>query len=134
MSATHHQIETRQQENECIRRTMPSTTVNPHKRCTQLTFGRQEMGPQSQRHVSLEKRKCQLSGNGSRKKQAQATLFGGEAFHPDKHCVVCRGKKAGRKPHRSHHSLCWNNPRTKGVTSAAQLQEQDLGLAGLGYV
>jgi len=35
---------------------------------------------------------------------------------------VCKGKEYGRAVHRAHHSLCYNNRRTKGVVSVAMLE------------
>jgi hypothetical protein len=86
------------------------------------------MGPQSQFRLSMEKRThhMQASNAGYRKKKkvgdTQVTLFGREAFDPLKHCEVCKGRIGGRNPHRRHHPLCYNNRRTKGVTSQATLE------------
>ena len=86
------------------------------------------MGPQSQHRVSLAKRThlMQANNSGNRKKKqkssVQQTLHGNRAFDPLKDCIVCKHKLAGRNVHRAHHKLCWNNRRTKGVTSSVTLE------------
>ena len=90
------------------------------------------MGPQSQRRLSLEARTYQLKAQASaaQKKRkggaGQQTLFGDRAFKPEKDCVVCRAKLSGRTPHRSHHPLCWNNKRTKGIVSVTTLKQRQV--------
>jgi len=83
------------------------------------------MGPQSQNRMSLESRTHQIQANSHKKRKSgqQLTLFGGTAFDPDSDCEVCKGRLAGRTVHRTHHKLCPNNRRTKGITSEATLQQ-----------
>jgi hypothetical protein len=52
----------------------------------------------------------------------QRTLDGQRAFDPLQDCQVCKAKKWGREVHRAHHPLCWNNRRTKGITSEVTLE------------
>jgi len=87
-----------------------------------------EMGPQSQRRVSLEKRthNMQSANHGYQRKKAKAagqlTLFGDIAFDALKHCQVCKSKLAGRDCHKAHHPRCPRNRKTGGVTSRATLE------------
>ena len=85
---------------------------------------RVDMGPQSQRRLSLEKRTHNMqSGRRKRsKKGGQLTLFGGVAFDSSKHCEVCVAQLQGREKHRAHHPRCGRNTKTKGLTSKATLE------------
>ena len=77
------------------------------------------MGPQSQRRLSLKERTHQMQSQSNRKKQkvtGQQTLFGDLAFDPFKDCEVCKAKRYGRVVHRAHHDLC-NNRRGGAKTS-----------------
>lgn len=90
------------------------------------------MGPQSQRRISLLDRTHQLqaqshknsssNNNNKRKKGAQQTLFGAVAFDPLKNCPKCRG---GKSSHKGHHEKCWNNPR-RGQSKAYVQEEKRL--------
>ena len=77
----------------------------------------QEMGPQSQRRNSLQKRTYQFaSESNKRRKGDQLTLFGEIAFESIKHCIICRARHLESVvPHRGHHELCQNNRRTNGL-------------------
>ena len=81
------------------------------------------MGPQSQRRLTLTERTNQLkSNNNNKRKGGQLTLTGDAAFDPVKDCEICKARHIGyAEPHRGHHRLCWNNKRTKGITSATTL-------------
>ena len=85
------------------------------------------MGPQSQRRLTLKSRTHQLQSQSLPRKKmrkhgvGQQTLFGQRAFDPKIDCVVCKAKLWGRQVHRAHHQLCYNNRRTKSVTSEASL-------------
>ena len=87
-----------------------------------------EMGPQSQKRVSLEKRthNMQSSNHGYQRKKKkigdQRTLFGGTAFDSAAHCPVCRDKLIGRVSHKAHHARCPLNRKTRGATSKATVQ------------
>jgi hypothetical protein len=76
------------------------------------------MGPQSQRRLTLQGRTHQLQASSHRKKKqkatGQTTLFGDRAFNPLEDCKVCRVKAAGGSSHKAHHPRCWNNRKTKG--------------------
>jgi len=84
-----------------------------------------QMGPQSQKRLTLNERTHQLQSNSHRKKLKagdKQTLFGDRAFDPNKDCAKCKARLGERDLHRGHHPLCWNNRRTKGVISAAALE------------
>jgi hypothetical protein len=89
----------------------------------------EEMGNQSQRRQSLQQRTYALAASNNhntKRKTGQLTLQGDVAFDPLKHCVVCKAKSANLDPpHRGHHPLCWNNKRTKGITSKTTLAEME---------
>jgi hypothetical protein len=87
------------------------------------------MGPQSQRRISQQQRTHRMQANNTgyrkRKKGDQQTLTGEIAFDPIKDCPICKARHIGyAEPHRGHHRLCWNNKRTKGITSATTLASQ----------
>ena len=104
---------------------MVSPIINPYARVASVVNRREPMGPQSQRRNSLEKRTFLLAASSQKKRKTrQVTLFGEEAFDPVKDCAICKARHHGySEPHRGHHKLCWNNRRTKGVTSDATLKE-----------
>jgi hypothetical protein len=84
------------------------------------------MGPQSQRRLTLTQRKHRLQSEShsppKKQRPEQLTLMGKRAFDPIQDCKVCKAKHYGRiPPHKPHHSLCWNNRRTKGITSETTL-------------
>jgi len=82
------------------------------------------MGPQSQRRLTLTERTNQLKSNSNKNKRkgGQLTLTGEVAFDPITDCSICKARHIGyAEPHRGHHPLCWNNKRTKGITSEATL-------------
>ena len=87
-----------------------------------------EMGPQSQKRVSMEKRthNMQSSNHGYQRKKKkigdQRTLFGGTAFCSATHCPVCRDKLIGKISHKAHHVRCPLNQKTRGATSKATVQ------------
>lgn len=87
-----------------------------------------EMGPQSQKRVSMEKRthNMQSSNHGYQRKKKkigdQLTLFGGTAFDSAAHCPVCRDKLIGKVSHKGHHARCPLNRKTRGATSKATVQ------------
>jgi len=89
------------------------------------------MGPQSQRRLTLKERTHQMQGSNvgykKGKKGEQQTLTGEVAFNPIKDCAICKARHIGyAEPHRGHHKLCWNNKRTRGIsstTSLASIQE-----------
>ena len=84
------------------------------------------MGPQSQRRLSLQDRTHQLQSQ-SRKKQktGQQTLFGQRAFDPLEDCEVCKGKRCGRAVHRAHHKLCNNKRGGARSASTIALQQEE---------
>ncbi len=85
------------------------------------------MGPQSQRRLTLQERTHQLQSQSHRKKQkvtGQQTLFGDRAFDPLVDCEVCRAKQYGRAVHRAHHKLC-NNKRGGCSTTATKALAQE---------
>jgi hypothetical protein len=104
--------------------------VNPYlkpQQRLQKDGSQSTMGPQSQRRVSLEARKHRMQSDAGHRKKVrpgdQQTLDGQRAFDPLQDCKVCRAKHFGTPlPHRGHHKLCWNNRRTKGVTSEVSLK------------
>ena len=56
------------------------------------------------------------------KKGDQQTLTGEVAFDPIKDCAICKARHIGyAEPHRGHHKHCWNNKRTRGISSATSL-------------
>jgi len=82
------------------------------------------MGPQSQRRLTMNDRTHQMQASSHRKKRTgQQTLFGEQAFNPAKHCAKCRG---GKSSHKAHHELCYNKKR--GVSTAAFKEEKRLKL------
>jgi len=85
----------------------------------------ENMGPQSQRRLTSTERTSQLKANASghkKRRGGQLTLNGDAAFDPIKDCEICKARHIGcSEPHRGHHPLCWNNKRTKGITSEATL-------------
>jgi len=86
------------------------------------------MGPQSQRRLTLQERTHQLQSQSHRKKQkttGQQTLSGERAFDPLEDCAVCKAKRFGREVHRAHHRLCYHNRRTRGLFEAALSLEQE---------
>ena len=107
-------------------RTVP--VVNPYRRQGNTVAQRRQMGPQSQRRLTLQERTHQLQSN-KKRKTGQRTLLGEAAFEANKDCVVCKGRLGGRNVHRAHHRLCPNNRRTKGITSTATLQQNKIDLA-----
>ena len=111
--------------------TTMTSAANPCRRQQQQPLANenrpQDMGPQSQKRLSLGKRTHQMQSNNAGyqrpKSKEQKTLFGSKAFDPLYDCGVCKAKRLKtRAPHRPHHKLCPNNQRTKGVTSTATLQ------------
>ena len=59
------------------------------------------------------------------KKQYQQALDGTRAFDFTKDCETCKAKIFKlRVPHRKHHRLCPNNPRTKGLVREVYEQEK----------
>jgi hypothetical protein len=66
-----------------------------------------------------------MQGNNTQRKKRkvgdQLTLDGQVAFDPLKDYQVCKAKQWGREVHRAHHKLCFNNTRTKGITSQVTL-------------
>jgi len=87
-----------------------------------------EMGPQSQKCVSMEKRthNMQSSNHGYQRKKKKtwdkSTLFGGTAFDSAAHCPVCRDKLIGKVSHKAHHARCPLNQKTRWATSKATVQ------------
>lgn len=86
----------------------------------------EKMGPQSQRRLTLQERTQKLQSMATntgraKRKGGQSAIGGGIAFDPRKDCEICEARAAGRNPHRSHHPLCWNNKRTRGIASATTL-------------
>jgi hypothetical protein len=102
---------------------MERSNVGNNSNPASVLLAQEGMGPQSQRQTSLQQRTYQLAGN-NRERSGQQTLLGGVAFDPEKDCVVCKGKLAGKSVHRPHHKLCTNNQRTKGITLAINLAHQ----------
>ena len=87
-----------------------------------------EMGPQSQRRLTLKGRTHLMQQSSHKKKQKgdQQTLFGERAFDPKEDCAICKARHIGyAEPHRGHHKLCWNNKRTKGFSEATLSLEQE---------
>ncbi len=82
------------------------------------------MGPQSQRRLTLNERTHHMQSQSHRKK-VQQTLFGEQAFDPSKNCAKCRGGKAS---HKGHHEKCWNNPRKRNQSQAMTVEEKRLKL------
>jgi len=117
------------------------TPVNPYARTAATAAARRgkenggpqqqpqqlEMGPQSQRQLTLQDRthKMQSESHRKKKKGGQQTLFGDAAFDPIKDCEKCRGKAYGRDVHRAHHPRCINNRRTKGFSEATVALERE---------
>ena len=97
------------------------TTTAAATTATATTRSQLDMGPQSQRRVSQEKRthNMQRANHGYQRKKKkvedQLTLSSGEEeFDPQKHCQVCRARKLGGKSiHRAHHPKCPLNRKTK---------------------
>jgi hypothetical protein len=84
------------------------------------------MGPQSQRRLTLQGRTHQLQASSHRKKvTGQTTLFGDRAFDPLEDCKVCRVKAAGGSSHKAHDPRCCNNRRTKGKDPKALAAEKE---------
>jgi len=92
--------------------------INPYAR----TPAGAPMGPQSQRRLTLNERTHQLQADSNKRRAGQLTLFGGLAFDPEKNCVVCKARLAGRTSHKGHYQLCPNNRRTKGKSPATMEQ------------
>jgi len=110
---------------------MSNPIINPYRKVASKAATGIQMGPQSQQRNTLSERTYKLAAsapnsNRKRKKGDQLTLFGGQAFEPDQDCVVCKAKLSGRSVRRSHHPLCYNNSRTKGITSATTLKQQQI--------
>jgi len=113
------------------------TTGNPHERPAPTAAAAKEkengvsqvdMGPQSQRHLTLDERKHQLQSNGRKKRSGgggQQTLFGDRAFDPLKDCEMCKGKPVGRAVHRAHHSLCYNKRGGTSKSAAAMASQEE---------
>jgi len=101
-------------------------TFNPYQRYQQSLTSAQ-MGPQSQRRLTLEDRTHELQASSHRKRKAgQFTLFGSVVFDLEKNCVVCKAKLASRASHKGHHPLCTNNRQTQGVISQATLKQNKI--------
>ena len=85
------------------------------------------MGPQSQRRLTLKERTHQMKGNTNKKKKkgGQQALFGEVAFDPEKDCEVCKARLWGRSVHRSHHELCTNNRNKRGQSVATLSLEKE---------
>jgi len=85
------------------------------------------MGPQSQRRLSLKEWTHQMQSQSHKKKKkgGQQTLFGDSAFDPIEDCKKCTAKTYGRDLHRAHHPLCSNNRRTKGFSEATLAIERE---------
>jgi len=87
-----------------------------------------EMGPQSQKRVSIEKRthNMQSSNHGYQRKKKkigdQRTFFGETAFDSGAHCPVCRDELIGKVSHKTHRARCPLNQKTGGATSEATVQ------------
>ena len=105
--------------------------VNIYARHARLPATGAQMGPQSQRRLTLQERTHQLQANSnkSKRKAGQLTLFGDRAFEPEKDCVVCRGRLIGIQSHKGHHRLCSNNRRTRGIVSTVTLQQNKIDKA-----
>ena len=102
--------------------------VNPYAKQRPTVPQNSAMGPQSQRRLSLQERTHSLQrnntgySNNKKRKGDQLTLTGEVAFDPIKDCPICKARHIGySEPHRGHHPLCWNNKRTKGITSLVTL-------------
>jgi hypothetical protein len=81
----------------------------------QLEAREAQMGPQSQRRLTLIGRMHRMQESSNRKRKGdQLTLFGDRAFQPEQDCVVCKARLGGRDCHKAHHKLCPNNKRTGG--------------------
>ena len=84
-----------------------------------------QMGPQSQRRLTLQQQTNQLAQNSKkRKKGEQLTLNRDVAFDPYKDCVRCIAKLNGKDSHKGHDKCCWNNKCTKGVVSQTTLASE----------
>jgi hypothetical protein len=86
-----------------------------------------QMGPQSQRRITLQARTHQLqaSSHRNKRKTRQPTLFGDRAFDPVLDCKVCKSKASGGKPsHKAHDPRCYINKRTKGKDAATLAAEK----------
>jgi len=87
------------------------------------------MGPQSQRRLTLMERTHNLQASNHRKKKqrvtGQQTLFGDRAFDPLKDCEVCKGKLVGRSVHRAHHQLCYNKRGGAAISKSAMATMQE---------
>jgi len=90
--------------------------------CPQPAVNIYEMGPQSQRHHTLQERTHQMQSQ-SKKKGTQLTLNGGVAFDPTKNCQKCRG---GPNSHKGHDQRCWNNKRRAKLLQAIEDQRLKL--------
>jgi len=79
------------------------------------------MGPQSQRRLTLQERTHQLQSQSHRKKKqtGQQTLFGNKAFDPTKNCPKCAGRP---NSHKGHDPRCWNNKRKSKSLQAIEDQ------------
>ena len=101
--------------------------INPYAR----TSAGAQMGPQSQRRLTLQDRMHQLQADShkTKRKAGQLTLFGERAFDPSKDCVVCKARLAGRMSHKGHHRLCPINRRTRGVVSTVTLEQNKIDKA-----
>jgi hypothetical protein len=111
-----------------------ATIYNPYKTTAQpqavqpmAVVAQPTMGAQSQRRLTLTQRKHRLQSESQSPPKKlrpgdQLTLTGKRSFDPLQDCKVCRAKHYGRNPpHKPHHSLCWDNTRTKGITSKTTL-------------
>jgi hypothetical protein len=81
-----------------------------------------QMGPQSQRRLTLQERTHQLQSRnkGYQRNKTQVRTDNGKiAFDSVKRCIICKARSKGQQdPHKGHHKLCWNNTRTKGLLPA----------------
>jgi len=84
------------------------------------------MGPQSQRRLTLTERTNQLKSSSKKRKGGQLTLTGEAAFEPIKDCAICKARHIGHaEPHRGHHPLCWNNKRGAKVSEATMASNRE---------
>ena len=110
---------------------MTTPIVNPYKRNAPAAQRVQEMGPQSQRRISMQQRGHRLAANNnpSRKKRktGQRTLTGEVAFDPLEDCPICSARHYGSTvPHTSHDDRCIFNTKTRGIVSATTQAQREV--------
>ena len=102
--------------------------INPYAKARIVQRDKPQMGPQSQRRLTLAERTHQLqaSSNKRRKKGGQMTLFGDVAFDPLTDCERCRGVAHGRDPHRAHDIRCSKSKHNKNgaIISPRELEQR----------